>query len=122
MSYYEDDAEFERETHVKDELKSVFGRWANNVVKQRRDKMPEKSTKVWKDDKGQYFHDGCFEDNETREWRLANGFTAVKSLDDLDEDEECGSCGGQFLAGLEPDEDDDVNDVDNDEVNDDDED
>jgi len=43
------------------------------------------------------FHDECFDAAESRE-----GYTAV-TLDELDEDSACESCGGDFLAGPEED-------------------
>ncbi len=57
--------------------------------------------KIWKDDKGKLFHDECFDASESRE-----GYTAV-TLDELDEDSACESCGGDFLAGPEEDDADD---------------
>ena len=57
--------------------------------------------KVWRDGAGALFHDECFEEGESRD-----GHTAVK-LEDLDEDSECASCGGEFLAGPADDDDDD---------------
>ena len=69
-------------------------------------------TQVWLDsESGKMFHDGCFEKGETRE-----GYTPVK-LDELEEDDECESCGGVFLSGLLPEEDDeDDDDADGDEA------
>jgi len=62
-------------------------------------------TLVWRNVvDGNLYHNGCFEDGESRE-----GFTAVK-LDELEEDDDCNACGGVFLSGLEPDEDDDEDD------------
>lgn len=59
--------------------------------------------KVWKSDKeGLFYHDGCFEEGESRD-----GFTEIASLDDLSWDDACESCGGEFLSGLEPPDDDD---------------
>ena len=69
-------------------------------------------SKVWRNDKsGELFHDGCFDEGETRD-----GFTAVK-LEELDDDDECSNCGGVFLSGLEPtiEDDEDEDDEDDDE-------
>jgi hypothetical protein len=56
---------------------------------------------VWRDNQtGVLYHDGCFEESETRE-----GFTAVK-LEELQDDDDCESCGGVFLIGLSPADDD----------------
>src|SRR5713226_9173748 len=63
--------------------------------------------KIWKDEKGKLFHDECFDAAESRE-----GYTAV-TLDELDEDAECESCGGEFLMGpLDEEEEDDDDDDD----------
>ena len=44
--------------------------------------------KIWRrDTDNKLFHDGCFDEGESKD-----GFTEVKSLDDLNEDDECGSC------------------------------
>jgi len=55
-------------------------------------------TKVWKDASGAMYHDECFEDGESRE-----GFELV-DLNDLEDDDACESCGGEFLAGPDTDE------------------
>jgi len=52
--------------------------------------------RIWRRDSDNWlFHDECFEEGETRD-----GFTAVKSLDDLEEDASCASCEGIFLLGV----------------------
>lgn len=58
--------------------------------------MPK--VKVWRDDSGNFFHDGCFEDDESRD-----GYVTV-DLNDVDIDDSCESCGGLIFA--EPDDDD----------------
>lgn len=64
--------------------------------------MAETAPKVWRNNtSGELFHDGCFDEGETRD-----GFTPVK-LTELTEDDECEACSGVFLSGLEPDDDDD---------------
>jgi len=57
--------------------------------------------KIWRDEKGKLFHDECFEEGESRD-----NYVAV-TLDEIDEDSECESCGGEFLVGPELDEEDD---------------
>lgn len=57
-------------------------------------------TKVWRSDTdGSMYHDGCFEEGESRE-----AYSPVK-LDELTDDDDCEACGGVFLSGLEPDDD-----------------
>ena len=52
---------------------------------------------VWRNNRnGELFHDACFEVGESRD-----GFTVVK-LEELAMDDECESCMGVFLSGLEP--------------------
>jgi hypothetical protein len=53
--------------------------------------------KIWKDEKGKLFHDECFDAAESRE-----GYTAV-TLEELEDDDSCESCGGEFLVGPEED-------------------
>jgi len=57
--------------------------------------MPAMS-KVWRNASGEMFHDACFEAGESRA-----GFTEIM-LNDLEADDDCDSCGGFFLSGLEP--------------------
>ena len=45
---------------------------------------------------GELFHNDCFEEGESKD-----GFTIVK-LTELTDDDECESCLGVFLSGLEP--------------------
>jgi hypothetical protein len=61
------------------------------------------ANKVWRDAIGKLFHDDCFEEGESKD-----AYVAVK-LDELENDDECDSCGGVFLSGLDPVEDDDDN-------------
>lgn len=49
-----------------------------------------KSAKVWRDEHGNLFHDACFEEGESRE-----GYVEV-DVDEVDGDETCKSCGGNF--------------------------
>ena len=60
----------------------------------RRKAMPETSKRVWRNDKtGLYFHDECFETDESRE-----GYSPV-NLNALEETDSCESCDGPFLVG-----------------------
>ena len=61
--------------------------------------------KVWRDTKGKLFHDECFESGETRD-----GYKAV-TLDELDDDDACESCGGMILAEVEEDDEDEDDDA-----------
>lgn len=49
---------------------------------------------IWRSKQGELFHNDCFEEGESKD-----GYTEVK-LADLEEDDECESCGGVFLAGV----------------------
>lgn len=59
------------------------------------------AVKVWRGEKGELFHDSCFEEGESKE-----GYKQV-SLDDLEEDDSCETCGGEFVSGPADDSDDD---------------
>ena len=51
--------------------------------------------RVWRHEKtGTLFHDQCFDEDETRD-----GYAPV-TLDELEDDDECGSCSVVFLSGL----------------------
>lgn len=51
--------------------------------------------RVWKNDSdGKLYHEMCFEPGESKE-----GFSPVK-LDDLQDDDSCESCEGNFLVGV----------------------
>lgn len=57
--------------------------------------------KIWRDaTSGDLFHDACFDDDESRE-----GYVLVKQ-DDLEDEDECASCGGNFLLELSDEEED----------------
>ena len=63
---------------------------------------------VWRSDQdGRLYHETCFEELESRE-----GFTLVKSLDELEMDDDCASCDGVFLEGLNPEDFDDTDEED----------
>lgn len=65
---------------------------------------------VWKASDGHLYHDSCFDEGETRE-----GYEEV-DRDDLDESDECESCGGLFAKdNLTDDVEEDEVDVDDDE-------
>ena len=50
------------------------------------------STKIWRSDVGDLFHDECFAPEESRE-----GYEHV-AIDDLLSEDECASCGGEFFT------------------------
>lgn len=55
--------------------------------------------KVYQAKDGKMFHGECFEEGESKE-----DFTVV-DLNEIDDAEVCGSCGGEFFAGPEDDDD-----------------
>ena len=57
--------------------------------------------KIWRATNGEMFHGSCFEDDESRD-----SYTAI-AVGDLADDDECASCGGVFLSGMSPLDDDD---------------
>lgn len=60
-----------------------------------------KKPQVWRSEAdGKLFHEDCFAEGESRD-----GFNPVK-LDELEVDDECESCGGVFLIGLSPEDED----------------
>lgn len=66
------------------------------VNKQREGNAVAKKPDIWRSDTdGKMYHGFCFETSETKD-----GFTQVKSLDDLEEDAACDSCEGVFLVGV----------------------
>ena len=58
-------------------------------------------TKAWENEKGELFHEDCFEKGESKE-----GYKVV-DLNDLNEEDCCESCGGPFVVGRADDDDDD---------------
>ena len=67
------------------------------------------ATKVWR--KGEELvHDGCFEESEDR----ALAGYSPESLDNLDSDDMCAVCSGEFVMGPDTDDDDDEDDEDDD--------
>lgn len=72
-------------------------------------------TEVWRSDSdNKLYHDICFNEGESRD-----GFSPVKR-DELEDDDACESCGGNFLIGIttsgmtDEDDNDDDNDDDDD--------
>lgn len=86
-------------------LDSVVTQWLHNavnramaIIEHNREKanMAKENPPIWRSDvDGKLYHEECFDEGETKV-----GFTQLETLDDLDEDSDCASCGGIFLEGV----------------------
>jgi hypothetical protein len=55
------------------------------------------STKIWENEKGERFHEDCFEKEESKE-----GYNLVDPTE-VEDDDSCGSCGGFLINVPDPD-------------------